>query len=89
MDKSNIETSMNNTASGQMVSTDVFTTSGGVMMAAYKTEWVEEDRKRSLDMQRWYVLDGRHRPDHPQNGVYTGLSEIGAELDRFDEEDAA
>jgi len=55
----------------------------------YKKEWIEEDRKRSMDMQRWYVLGGRHRPDHPKHGLYTGLAEIGKELDRFDEDDAA
>jgi len=58
-------------------------------MMTYKKEWIEEDRKRSADMQRWYVLDGRHRPDHPKNGLYTGLAEIGEELDSFDEDDAA
>ena len=55
----------------------------------YKREWIEEDRKRSADMQRWYVLDGRHRPEHPKHGIYTGLAEIGEELDSFDEDDAA
>ena len=43
-------------------------------MSLHKTEWVEEDRQRVLNMERWYILDGRHRPDHPQHGIYTGLS---------------
>ena len=34
----------------------------------YKTEWLEEDRQRVMNMERWYILDGRHRPDHPQHG---------------------
>ena len=38
----------------------------------YKTEWLEEDRQRVMNMERWYILDGRHRPDHPQHGIYTG-----------------
>lgn len=50
-------------------------------MMQYKPEWIEEDKKRVTDMQRWYVLDGRHRPDHPQHGLYTGLVEKGKELD--------
>ena len=43
------------------------------MRSMYKTEWVEEDRQRVMRMDQLYVLDGRHRPDHPMHGVYTGL----------------
>ncbi len=50
-------------------------------MTGYKTEWIKEDRQRVLDMDRWYVLDGRHRPDHEKHGLYTGLKEIGPQLD--------
>ena len=53
-------------------------------MIAYQKEWLEEDRQRVLDMERWYVLDGRHRPDHPQHGIYTGLSAKADDLDSFD-----
>ena len=50
-------------------------------MSMYKTDWLEEDRQRVLNMERWYILDGRHRYDHPQHGLYTGLVEKGKELD--------
>ena len=49
----------------------------------YKTDWLEEDRQRVMNMERWYILDGRHRPDHPQHGIYTGLSEKANDLDSF------
>jgi len=52
------------------------------MMSGYKTEWLEEDRKRVLDMERWYVLDGRHHQDHPMHGIYTGLSAKADELEK-------
>ena len=50
----------------------------------YKTEWLEEDRQRMLDMERWYVLDGRHLKAHKLHGFYTGLAAKGADLDSFD-----
>ena len=50
-------------------------------MSMYKTELLEEDRQRVLDLERWYVLDGRHLPDNPLHGVYTGLAAKGKELD--------
>ena len=53
-------------------------------MSMYKTDWLEEDRQRVLNMERWYILDGRHRYDHPQHGLYTGLAAKGADLDSFD-----
>jgi len=53
-------------------------------MSIYKKEWLEEDRQRVLNMERWYILDGRHRPDHPQHGIYTGLSKKANDLDSFD-----
>ena len=53
-------------------------------MSIYKREWLEEDRQRVLDMERWYVLDGRHSYDHPQHGVYTGLAAKADDLDSFD-----
>ena len=53
-------------------------------MSMYKTDWLEEDRQRVMNMERWYILDGRHRPDHPQHGIYTGLAAKGAALDSFD-----
>ena len=48
----------------------------------YDSKWIEEDRQRVITMDRWYVLDGRHRKDHPMHGLYTGLKEIGDSLDR-------
>ena len=50
-------------------------------MSFYKTEWLEEDKKRVLDLERWYVLDGRHLHDNKLHGVYTGLAAKGKELD--------
>jgi len=45
-------------------------------------QWVEENRQRTLRMQRLFVLDGRHRSDHPQAGLYTGLAEKAEELEK-------
>ena len=50
-------------------------------MSMYKPEWRKEDEQRVLDMERWYVLDGRHLPDNPMHGLYTGLAAKGATLD--------
>jgi len=48
----------------------------------YQRKWLAEDRKRVLDLERWYVLDGRHLKEHKLHGVYTGLSIIGPYLDK-------
>ena len=45
-------------------------------------KWVEENRQRVLRMQRLYVLDGRHRPDHKMHSLYTGLAEKAEELEK-------
>ena len=50
-------------------------------MSFYKRDWLEEDRQRKMNMERWYVLDGRHLPDNPMHGLYTGLAAKGATLD--------
>ena len=50
-------------------------------MSFYKTDWLESDRQRMLNMERWYVLDGRHLPDNPMHGLYTGLDAKRKELD--------
>jgi|TARA_X000000368_G_C22497185_1_gene478922 hypothetical protein len=50
-------------------------------MSFYKRDWLEEDRQRMMNMERWYVLDGRHLPDNPMHGLYTGLAAKGATLD--------
>tara|TARA_R100000234_G_scaffold106311_1_gene76876 strand:- start:677 stop:841 length:165 start_codon:yes stop_codon:yes gene_type:complete len=50
-------------------------------MTAYRTEWLKEDKQRVLDMERLYVLDGRHLPDNPMHGLYTGLEAKRKELD--------
>lgn len=54
-------------------------------MTSYKTEWIEEDKQRVMTMDRWYIIDGRHRKSHPLHGLYTGLAEKGESLDRKDE----
>ena len=38
-----------------------------------KKTTVEQDRQRAMRMEELYVLDGRHRKDHPMHGLYTGL----------------
>ena len=48
----------------------------------YKPEWREEDMQRLLNMERWYILDGRHLKTNKFHGVYTGLAKIGPALDR-------
>ena len=50
-------------------------------MSFYKPEWRKEDEQRMLNMERWYVLDGRHLPDNPMHGLYTGLAAKSKELD--------
>ena len=50
-------------------------------MSFYKPEWRKEDEQRMLEMERLYVLDGRHLPDNPMHGLYTGLTAKRKELD--------
>jgi len=50
-------------------------------MSFYKPEWRKEDEQRMLEMERLYVLDGRHLPDNPMHGLYTGLAAKRKELD--------
>ena len=45
-------------------------------------EFVREQRKRVQRMQNLYVLDGRHRPEHPQHGLFTGLAAKAEELEK-------
>ena len=59
-------------------------------MNAYKPEWRKEDeealeiiKERVLRMERLYILDGRHRPDHKLHGVYTGLNAKAEELENY------
>jgi len=47
-------------------------------------DWTEEQNKRMLRMERLYVLDGRHRPDHPKHGFYTGLHQQADKLEELD-----
>ena len=54
-----------------------------LLMNAYKPEWRKEDEERVLRMERLYVLDGRHRPDHKLHGLYTGLDAKAEELEKF------
>ena len=44
--------------------------------------WAEEQHQRALRMDRLYVLDGRHRPDHPYHGLFTGLAAKADELEK-------
>ena len=54
-----------------------------LLMISYKSEWRKEDEERVLRMERLYVLDGRHRPDHKLHGLYTGLNDKAEELEKF------
>tara|TARA_Y100001951_G_C11248137_1_gene244676 strand:- start:224 stop:445 length:222 start_codon:yes stop_codon:yes gene_type:complete len=54
------------------------------MESSYKPEWLEEDRRRMKDMDRWYLLDGRDSKAHKFNGVYTGLFKIRKRLELED-----
>ena len=45
-------------------------------------EWAEEQRQRTLRMQRLYVLDGRHHSDHKFHGLYSGLFAKAEELEK-------
>ena len=38
-----------------------------------KKTTVAQDGARAMRMEQLYVLDGRHRSDHPMHGLYTGL----------------
>ena len=51
----------------------------------YKKPIFEDDSQRFLVMDRWYVLDGRHRSNHPLHGSYAGLQDIGPLLDQQNE----
>ena len=44
-------------------------------------KFVKELRERVQRMQNLYVLDGRHRPEHPYHGLYTGLAAKAEELE--------
>jgi len=45
-------------------------------------KFVKEQRERVQRMQNLYVLDGRHRPEHPYHGLYTGLADKAEELEK-------
>ncbi len=42
---------------------------------------LEEDRKRAINMERWYHLDGRDKKSHKYHGLFIGLGAIGKKLD--------
>ena len=48
-------------------------------------EWLEENKRRSENMERWYHLDNRHLKSHKMHGLFTGLGAIGPKLDKKDE----
>ena len=50
-------------------------------VSLYNPQWLAEDRQRVLDMEHWYLLDGRHLHSHPQHGIYTGLADKSQELE--------
>ena len=52
---------------------------------SYDPAWIQEDRQRVIDMNRWYILDGRHKKNHKLHGLYTGLAQLGKRLDRQNE----
>tara|TARA_R100000781_G_scaffold2892_2_gene4381 strand:- start:234 stop:488 length:255 start_codon:yes stop_codon:yes gene_type:complete len=54
-----------------------------LLMISYQPEWRKEDEERGLRMERLYILDGRHRPDHKLRGLYTGLNAKGEELENY------
>ena len=52
-----------------------------IAMTSYDPKWLEEVKQRIMEMERLYVLDGRHLPDNPMHGLYTGLEAKRKELD--------
>ena len=50
----------------------------------YRPEWLQEDRQRMKDMDRWYLLDGRQKKTHKFHGVYTGSFAISKRLELED-----
>ena len=52
-------------------------------MLSYKPEWRKADEERVLRMERLYILDGRHRPNHKLHGIYTGLNDKADELENY------
>ena len=47
----------------------------------YQPEWLEEDRQRIRDMDKWYLRDGRAKKTHKFHGLYTGLFAISKRLE--------
>ena len=47
----------------------------------YQPEWLEEDRQRTRDMDKWYLRDGTAKKTHKSHGVYTGLFAISKRLE--------
>ena len=43
------------------------------MSLAHGAEDVPEMIRRIKVMEKLYIADGRHKPDHPLRGTYTGL----------------
>ena len=35
---------------------------------------VKEQHDRMVEMEKLYFLDNRHKPEHPQHGVFTNLA---------------
>ena len=50
----------------------------------YRPEWLQEDRQRMKDMDRWYKLEGREKKTHKFHGLYTGLYRISKRLELED-----
>ena len=56
--------------------------SKSAMSTVMGKEWVEENRQRTLRLQRLYILDGRHHKDHEFHSLYPGLAEKAEELEK-------
>ena len=58
-------------------------TDNPAMRTVMGPEWVREQQERVMRMDRLYILDGRHRPDHKLHGLYTGLNDKAEELESY------
>lgn len=57
------------------------------MTSSFNRDWIKENERRVMEMDRLYVLDGRHRKDHKMHGLFTGLKEKANELEKQLEDD--
>ena len=63
------------------------------MTSSFNRDWIKENERRVMEMDRLYILDGRHRKTladgspNPLHGLYTGLKEKANELEKQLEDD--